>query len=216
MLRTTCCLLASLAIASTASAQQKEPIGRFAADLRGVFARHKLEPDIARGLDVSNANLPVRSFGLVGGAHFYPWHTGKVTFGVGGEVAIARGTRTLEILNADGKTTTPSPTVRRHFTSYAPEFSLNFGHRNGWSYISGGLFGRSKLYADRLDKAAADVPTRKTLNYGGGARWFTNEHIAFSVDFRWYSIAEQPPTTTGLVFQPRTTLLLLSGGIGIK
>jgi hypothetical protein len=211
-----CCLLLCLAIAAPASAQQKEPIGRFAADLRGIFARHKVEPDIAKGLDVETTNLPVRSFGLAGGAHFYPWRSNKVTLGVGGQVVLARGTRTLDILGADPKTTTKSPTVRRHFTSFSPEVSLNFGHRNGWSYISGGMFGRAKVYADRLDKPATDVPMRTTLNYGGGARWFTSEHLAFSVDFRWYSIAEQLPTSTGVVFQPRTTLLILSGGISLK
>lgn len=216
MLRVVCGLLASLAFAAPVSAQQKEPIGRFAVDVRGIFARHKVEPDIAQGLEVATANLPVRSFGLAGGAHFYPWRTGKVTFGVGGEVVIARGTRTLDILGEDGVTKTKGPTVRRHFTSVAPEFSLNFGHRNGWSYVSGGVFGRAKLHADRLDKPATDAPMRKAVNYGGGARWFTTEHLAFSVDFRWYSVAEQLPTSTGLVFQPRTTLLVLSGGIAIK
>ena len=216
MLRVVCGLLASLAFAAPVSAQQKEPIGRFAVDVRGIFARHKVEPDIAQGLEVATANLPVRSFGLAGGAHFYPWRTGKVTFGVGGEVVLARGTRTLDILGEDGVTKTKGPTVRRHFTSVAPELSLNFGHRNGWSYVSGGVFGRAKLYADRLDKPATDAPMRKAVNYGGGARWFTTEHLAFSVDFRWYSVAEQAPTAGGAVFQPRTTLLVLSGGIAIK
>lgn len=216
--RISCRLLVCLTIAVPASAQQKEPIGRFAVDLRGIFARHKVEPDIAKGLDVETVNLPVRSFGLAGGAHVYPWRSSKMALGVGGEFVLGRGSRTLDILGADGKPTMPatkSPTVRRHFTSFAPEFSLNFGHRNGWSYISGGAFGRSKLYADRLDKPQTDAPMRKTLNYGGGARWFTSDHVAFSVDFRWYSIAEQPQTATG-VFQPRTTLLVLSGGIAIK
>jgi hypothetical protein len=208
-----------LAIAAPAAAQQKEPIGRFAVDVRGIFARHKVEPDIAKGLEVENGNLPVRSVGLAGGAHFYPWRKGVVTFGMGGELVLARGSRSLDVLGADGKPTMPptkSPTVRRHFTSIAPEFSLNFGHKNGWSYISGGMFGRASLYADRLDRPATDAPMRKALNYGGGARWFTTDHLAFSVDFRWYSIAEQLPTSTGLVFQPRTTLLVLSGGIAIK
>jgi hypothetical protein len=215
-MRRFCYVLCCLAIAAPASAQQKEPIGRFAADLRGIFARHKVEPDIAKGLDVDTANLPVRSFGLAAGAHFYPWRSNKVTLGVGGQFVLARGTRSLDVLGADGTTTTKSPTVRRHFTSFAPEVSLNFGHRNGWSYISGGMFGRAKVYADRLDNPATNAPMRTTVNYGGGARWFTSEHVAFSVDFRWYSIAEQPPTSTGVVFQPRTTLLILSGGISIK
>jgi hypothetical protein len=218
--RISCCVLVCLAIAVPAAAQpeQKEPIGRFAADIRGIFARHKAEPSVANDLEVTPTNLPSRSVGLAAGAHVYPWRGKKFALGLGGELVIGRGSRSVETLGSDGKPTTPptkSPTVRRHFTSIAPEISLNFGHRNGWSYISGGMFGRSKLYVDRADAPAANAPQRKTLNYGGGARWFTSEHLALSVDFRWYSVAEQP-AAAGIVLQPRTTLLVLSGGIGIK
>ena len=208
-------LLSWLAIAMPAAAQQKEPLPKFAADIRGMFARHKVEPDIAKGLGVENANLPVRSFGLVGGAHVYPLRGRKVTLGLGGNIVLARGNRTLDLLGEDGVTKTKSPTVTRHFTAFSPEISLNFGHRNGWSYISGGMFGRAKLYADLLDSPATDAPTRKALNYGGGARWFTTDHLALSVDFRWYSVVEQTQTTS-VVFQPATTLLVLSAGIAIK
>jgi len=207
-------LLVCLAIAAPAAAQQKEPIGPFVVDVRAVFARHKVEPDIANNLGVETGNLPERSLGLVSGAHVYPWRTKKVTLGFGGNLVIARGTRTLETEAANGTVTT-SPTVRRHFTALSPELSLNFGHRTGWSYISGGMFGRSKLYIDREDAPAVDPPYRKTLNYGGGARWFTTDHLALSVDFRWYSVAEQPPTAT-VAGQPRTTLLVLSGGVSFK
>jgi hypothetical protein len=216
MFRCACCLLLLLSFASPASAQQKEPIGPFVADVRGIFARHKVEPDIAIGLGITPANLPVRSFGLVGGAHFYPFRSGKVTFGFGGNFVIARGSRTLDIPGADAATTTKGPTAQRHFRTFSPEISLNFGHRNGWSYISGGMFGRSKLYVDLTTAPATDASYRSTINYGGGARWFTTDHVALSVDFRWYSVAEQLPTAGGVVFQPRTTLLVLSGGIAIK
>jgi hypothetical protein len=209
------CLMFCLALAAPAAAQQKEPLPKFAADVRGMFSRHKVEPDIAKGLGVENSNLPVRSFGLAGGAHVYPLGGRKVTLGFGGNIVIARGTRTNDIVGEDGVTTTKSPTVRRHFTAFSPEISLNFGHRNGWSYVSGGFFGRSKLYVERLDQPATDPPYRKTLNYGGGARWFTTDHVALSVDFRWYSVAEQPQTAS-VVFQPATTLLVLSAGISIK
>jgi hypothetical protein len=209
------CALICFIIAAPAAAQQKEPIPIFAADLRGMFSRHKVEPDIAKGLEVDNANLPVRSLGLAGGAHVYPWHSRKVTLGFGGNVVVARGSRALDIVVDGVEQPAKGPTVRRYFTAFSPEISLNFGHRNGWSYISGGMFGRSKLYLDRADKPATDAPFRKTLNYGGGARWFIADHVAFAVDFRWYSVAEQPPTA-GVVFQPRTTLLVLSGGISIK
>jgi hypothetical protein len=204
-----------LAVARCAFAQPQEPIGRFAVDMRGAFARHKAEPSVATDLGVTAANLPSRTLGLVAGAHVYPLHLGKViTLGFGGNVVVARGSQSIEITNAD-KTTTKSPIVRRHFTTVSPEISLNFGHRTGWSYISGGMFGRSKLFVDRADAPAANAPYKGSVNYGGGARWFTSDHVAFSVDFRWYSVAERA-AAPGLVAQPRTTLLVLSGGISLK
>jgi hypothetical protein len=207
--------LVCLAIAVPADAQQKEPIPPFTADIRGAFARHKAEPSVATDLGVAAANLPSRSLGLVGGVHVYPLRSKRITLGLGGNVVIARGSAALDIVDATTMATTKSPTVRRHFTAFSPEISLNFGHRNGWSYISGGLLGRSKLYLDRADAPAGTSSYRKTLNYGGGARWFTTDHIALSVDFRWYSVAEQA-AAAGVIAQPRTTLLVLSGGLAIK
>ena len=215
MTRSVCCLLACLAIAVPARAQQKEPVGPFVVDMRGAFARHKAEPSVANDLGVAAGNLPSRSIGLAGGAHVYPLRGRKITLGFGGNVVMARGSLALDVLGTAGKVTGKGPTVRRHFTTFSPEVSLNFGHRNGWSYISGGMFGRSKLYADLAATPAANAPYRRTLNYGGGARWFTTDHVAFSADFRWYSVAEQP-AGTGIVAQPRTTLLVLSGGISLK
>jgi hypothetical protein len=205
----------SLASASPVLAQPKEPVGPFVVDIRGAFARHKAEPSVATDLQVEPANLPSRSIGLVGAAHVYPFHFGKVSLGFGGNVVIARGSRALEFEEDDVEQPVQGPTVRRHFTSFSPEISLNFGHRNGWSYISGGMFGRSTLYVDREDAPASGVPQRTTINYGGGARWFISDHVAFSVDFRWYSV-EEMAAGPAFVAQPRTTLLLLSGGISLR
>jgi hypothetical protein len=216
-------LIVTLAVASTAAAQEDEPIGGFAADIRGVFSKHKLEPDVAQDLNVVPGNLPTRSYGLSGGAHVFPLRIGKVTFGFGGEIIMSRGSQTLTpdtTTSSTATTTTATPTrdfatVQRHFLTFAPEVSFNFGHRNGWSYISGGLFGASKLYLDRADKPGTDAPFRQTLNYGAGARWFTNHHMAFSVDIRWFTLAEQPPTAT-VVGQPHTTLMVLRAGIAVR
>ncbi len=204
-----------LAIAAPAAAQQKEPIGPFVIDIRGAFARHKAEPSVATELGVPPANLPTRTLGLVGGIHVYPLRSRRITLGVGGNVVMTRGSKSLETVEDDEEEPVEGPAVRRRFTTLSPEISLNFGHRNGWSYISGGMFGRSKLYLEREDSPVTDAPYRSTINYGGGARWFTSNHIAFSVDFRWYSVAEQA-ASPGSVAQPRTTLLVLSGGISFR
>ncbi|HET7698723.1 MAG TPA: hypothetical protein VFK57_23605 [Vicinamibacterales bacterium] len=217
-MRRSAALLFLLALAAPAAAQQKEPIGPFAVDVRGAFARHKAEPSVATELKVPAANLPTRTLGLAAGVHVYPLRSQRITLGLGGNFVTTRSSKTLEVEPA-GTTGTPATvtgaTVRRRFTTFSPEISLNFGHRNGWSYISGGMFGRSKLYLERADAPAGSAPYRSTINYGGGARWFNQEHVALSVDFRWYSVAEQP-ASTGLVAQPRTTLLVLTGGIAFK
>jgi len=196
----------------SASAQPQQPVGPFVIDVRGMFARHKSEPDIAKNLNTTTTNLPTRSVGLAGGVHWYPWRTKAITFGVGAEVLVAGGSKTLEPTTETDPT---GPTVRRHFRSIAPQVSFNFGHRNGWSYISGGI-GRSRLYADREDAPASDAPGRKTINYGAGARWFINHHVAFAAEIRWYSVAPQEATAGGAIAEPRTTLMVLSAGVALR
>jgi len=195
-----------------ASAQTPQPIGPFAADVRGMLGRHKVEPSVATDLGVATANVPERTLGLSGGVHWYPWRFKGITFGLGGEGLIASASRTVEQTSA---TAPPSPVVRRHFSEFSSQLSFNFGHRNGWSYISGGI-GRSKLYLDREDAPVSDAPGRNTLNYGAGARWFTNHHMAFSVEIRWYSVASPSTTPENGVAEPQTTLMVLSAGIGLR
>jgi len=186
--------------------------------VRGIFARHKQEPDIAKQLDVVPANLPTRSLGLSAGVHVYPLHAGKITFGFGGHVLFAGGSQTLEPTPSSSSPSTtpaePSPIVKRHFKAFAPEVSFNFGHRNGWSFISGGI-GRTTLYVDREDAPATDVPSRQLFHYGAGARWVTNHHTAVSLEIRWYSVSPLLPGAT-YIGQPRTTLMILSGGIALR
>lgn len=202
-----------------ALAQRRDPIGPYAFDLRGTFAKYKLQPSVATDLAVQPENLPTRSIGLVAGVHWYPLHAGQVTLGIGGQVAVARGSRTLEPKPTTGSAaaqpTAATPTVLRHFRSIAPEVSLNFGHRNGWSYVSGGL-GRSQLFLERADRPVGSAPGRKTIHYGAGARWFVNHHLAVSLDLRWYAVSPQPASPATGIEQPRTTFLVLSGGIALR
>ena len=121
----------------------------------------------------------------------------KVTLGFGGNVVFGRRQP-----HARTSWTRPAsrscrrrrrPTVRRHFTihlagdlaQFRPPQRLELHQRRD---VSGA---RSCTWIARTQPASG-APYRKTLNYGGGARWFTSDHLAFSVDFRWYSVAEQP------------------------
>src|SRR5690349_22742489 len=85
-----------------ALAQQNDPVGPFVADVKAIFARHKSEPSVANDLQVTEPNLPTRSLGFTIGGHWYPLHLGVITFGFGGHVLVARGSKTLEA----GDTTT--------------------------------------------------------------------------------------------------------------
>lgn len=188
------------------------PIGRFVADVRAAFPKFKQDPNVASALDVTIANLPTRTIGLVLGAHWYPKRIGRMTLGLGGEVLTARKSRTLDPATEGGD---PGPTVQTRFRAVSPQVSFNFGTREGWSYISGGI-GWSGFTTERKDNPLPDAASRsKTINYGGGARWFAKEHLAFTVDVRFYAINPQVATAARPAF-PRMTLLVLNAGVAFK
>ena len=84
-------------------------------------------------------------------------------------------------------------------TTVGPQLSLNFGSRAGWSYLSAGI-GRARMSTrasgfvdedDEDDVTAAQLVehgSRSSLNFGGGARWFTRQRLAVSFDVRFHII----------------------------
>jgi hypothetical protein len=191
---------------------EDKPIGRFVADIRGAFPKFKQDPNIASGINVQSANLPARAFGFVVGAHFYPARLGPVTLGLGGEMIVAARNRTLPPATKGGAA---GPTVHSRMSSMTPQISFNFGKRQGWSYISGGI-GRTAFTAERTDAPLPQQSGRsQTFNYGGGARWFSKKHIAFTFDFRFYAIQAQEKTALRPAFS-RMTLTAISVGAAFK
>ena len=161
------------------------------------------------------AELPGRGLGVQAGVHLYPlrWHA--ITFGLGGELAASRARKTPQ---ASSQTLIVS---EERYTSIAPQLSFNFGNGNGWSYLSGGL-GQSTwslVPAGRVS-SLQDSERLKTINYGGGARWFIKSHVAFSFDVRLYAINPGLPglSANGAVrpCSPRTTLMVIGAGASIK
>jgi hypothetical protein len=209
-LRVLCPFVLILAGAGTAAAQTSEPIGLFAADVRVAFPKFKQETSVATELGVDTLDLPTRGLGLVFGAHLYPLRKGVVTLGLGGELMMSGRSRTQE--TPEG---TAGQTVQTHFSSFAPQISLNFGAKQGWSYISGGLgWGR---YTTELEaKPLPDPEGRlRVINYGGGARWFVNDHAAVSLDLRFYAVNPQEASVGRPAF-PRMTILTFSAGLALK
>jgi hypothetical protein len=191
---------------------EKLPIGRFVADARVALPKFKDDPAIAAGIGVTVPNLPTRALGLVVGAHWYPIRAGVVTFGLGGEMLVARRGRTIDT----GTDAAPAETtVNSRFSALSPQISFNFGARDGWSYISGGI-GWSTFTAERADAPLPDQESRsKTINYGGGARWFAKKRLAVSVDLRFYAVNPQEPTITRPAVS-RMTLMAFSVGAAVR
>lgn len=207
--------LAMLAGTNRAAAQDDpdtQPIPRFAVDVRGAFPRFKQDAAIATGIGVAAANLATHGLGLVVGAHWYPVHLGVITFGVGGEMLVSRASRTLAPATKDAA---DGPTVKTRLSALSPQVSFNVGKQNGWSYISGGM-GRSTFTAEREDAPLPDAASgSKTINYGGGARWFARKHLALSLDLRFYAVNPRE-ASGGRPSLPRMTLMILSAGASFK
>jgi len=205
-------LLMAAAVAPCAMAQDKETLPIAAVDVRAAFPNFKSESTIATALQVSSTDLPGHGLGLGFGGHVYPLHKGIVTFGFGGELVMSRGSNTVEPVK---ETDPKGPTLRTTFSSVAPQFSFNFGKREGWSYLSAGL-GWARLTTEREDRPeSASAPRVKALNYGGGARWFAKKHLAVSLDLRFYQINAQAAVGTRPAY-PKVRMLVASGGVAFK
>jgi len=143
--------------------------------------------------------------------HIYPFRWRAITFGIGGEVA---GSRSRFTPPDDSSVDLQS--TEEKFLSAAPQLSFNFGNGHGWSYLSGGIgVSQWSLIPDGREPYPGDTERLKTINYGGGARWFPRRHLAFSFDVRFYAI--NPGTGyLGHPGSPRTTLLIIGAGVSLK
>jgi hypothetical protein len=214
LIATLLCLCAARAAAQDVAPPPPEthPIGRFVVDARAAFPKFKQNPVTATAIGVTTANLPTRTIGLVAGAHWYPKRLGVMTLGLGGELMMAHASRTQDPATKDAE---PGPTAKTRFSALSPQVSFNFGAREGWSYISGGI-GWSSFTVEREDRPFPDAESRiKTINYGGGARWFSKRHVGVSLDLRFYAVNPQLATSTRPAY-PRMTLMVMNGGVAFK
>jgi hypothetical protein len=198
---------------SVVAAQEPPPrIGPFVLDVHGTIPNFPDDPQLAASRGLSQADLPGVGFGVHAGAHVYVFKWKAITVGLGGSVAAARAHTSEKV--SDGAVL--GHAVTETFAHAAPELSFNFGNGNGWSYISGGIgLSNWSIVPDGSVAATADEQRLRTINYGGGARWFIKKHLAFSFDARFYQIDPGTPTIFG-PGSPRTTLLIAGAGISLK
>lgn len=204
----------SCAIASAARAQEPPPpLPPFVIDLHANFTRLPVaDAELLASRGLNPGELPPRALGGDVGLHFYPARYRAVTFGVGGQFSYSRAHQTFPA-------ETPNPFLRpvtERFVTGGAQVSLNFGTGDGWSYLSGGI-GRSvwQIIPDGNPPLSADEEQLKTINYGGGARWFMKRRLAFSFDVRFYAINPGAPTDE-FFGSPRTRLMVIGAGASVK
>ena len=185
-------------------------------DVRGVSAGLPAEggwtPPVPAG-----TTAPTRGWGADVGAHVYVLRFRGGAVGVGATWLTARGSAAPEA--APGTTAPASgPALRTRVTAMAPQISINFGHMLGWSYLSAGL-GRTRVRSEVTGPgvlpAALEAEGVKTLNFGGGARWFLNDHLGVGFDVRWHKLSLVPASGTH-PGAPRASLLVAGAGIVLK
>ena len=218
------------------AAQDDEPIGRYVIDLRGSTINLGQNEELARVRRLRPNQLPARGIAVDLGGHFYFLRLGPVTFGVGASFLSTTAHRPVvepmmeepdpggfppitprEPMTDDEEEMQPlieGIPVTSRFTAISPQITFNFGHRNGWSYLGGGL-GTSQLNVYPQGPTVPVQRRARTLNYGGGARWFLTPNVALSIDLRFFAISpleqlgEQPGS-------PRQTLLAANVGVSVR
>lgn len=206
-------LAAVACLPAGASAQEKEPLPIVAVDVQGALPKLPTDDLVRTPRGLGQGTLPPWGPGITLGAHVYPLRGRRVSLGVGASYQWVRGSRTPEAVD-DAPATDLGPTVTTRFTAFAPQVSINFGHRRGWSYLSAGL-GRAALTISRDDALEEEAQGVSVVNWGGGGRWFAKDHLAFSFDVRIHRLPLLEPSTLS-AGHPAMNLLVFSVGISLQ
>ena len=165
----------------------EEPIGGYVFDVRGTLVPFARNVELAANRELPPLDTPGRGFGYDVGGHVYVFRLLGITFGLGASYHASSADQAPGERSADPD----GPILRKRFSALSSQLSFNFGHRNGWSYLSGGL-GSSRLSLFPTDAEEPPQRSSNTLNYGGGMRWFINDRVALNIDIRLYAISPLP------------------------
>jgi hypothetical protein len=223
-------VLMVLLTATPAAGQVASPAapGPYVIDLRG--ATSGLSTNAAFfPASPEGTNVPARGYGGEVGAHVYPLQLGIARLGVGVALMQVRGTASPAAPSSSTSSTSSAttPDVKAVLTVIVPQLSFNFGSAAGWSYLSAGVgrarvtsttsaFGGTAAVGSSVTPAGdANTGLLQSLNFGGGARWFTKARLGVSFDVRVHMISAggatdtRPPT-------PSTTVMAASAGISVR
>ncbi len=197
-------VLATGLTAVTATAQPREALGGVVGDLRLVSTTLPTGLGWTPPVAATGALVPGRGVGAEGGVFVFagPGRFRRLSFGATGFVA-------------EGRTTgVDAPTMATRMFAAAPHAALNFGHRDGWSYLSIGA-GTAKVRATEAGVEDQPASWGLAFHYGGGARWFVREHLAVSLDLRFWALTPRP-ATTARPSAAATTRIAIGAGVSFR
>ncbi len=170
MRRLTLIFMLTFAVVPRAGAQSFNPgpPGPFVFDVRGTTVNLPSDETLFPALP-TGATVPGRGFGGSAGGHVYVFQLGPGRIGLGVDVMYARGS------TADANSS---------MTSVDPQISVNFGTANGWSTLSAGV-GVSRISGE----PGGVSESLRSINWGGGARWFLSPHFGVGFDIRVHHLA---------------------------
>lgn len=214
-----------LVMVSAAWAQRPPgPPGPYVFDVRGVVIGLPTSPSFYPALR-ANAIVPARAFGVDVGGHLLFASLGPARLGAGVNLLLTRGTSLDAVAS---------------LRVVAPQASVNFGHANGWSYLSAGI-GRGRLHG-RLASGATGAATlggsasgssgvaagetglvrnedvragMGVWNVGGGARWYRSRRMAVGFDIRFHKLGQGTVEGTQQV-TPGSTAVAVSAGVSLR
>lgn len=190
---------------SGAAAQGRDPVGGYVVDLRMLTVSLPSSAGWTPTALTTTSLVPGRGFGGEAGVH--------VVFGPGRHRRLGLGATGLV---GQGRTngTDGAPTITTRLTLVAPHVSANFGHRLGWSHLSGGA-GMARVSSRTAGGGADPGGWGLAFHYGGGARWFISERIALSLDLRFWALT--PRAAAGdRPRAPATTRIAFGGGVAFR
>jgi hypothetical protein len=168
------------------------PPGPFVVDLRGAMSGLPQTASYYAPFPIGTV-VAKRGFGFDIGGHVYPFRLGTTRIGVGVDVMQVRGTAsTIATTSSTSTSTSPSTTPATAYPDVAStvrlvvsQLSINFGTRDGWSYLSiGGDVGQLASSGRGAVTVPRDTHTLSGFNAGGGARWFLGDHLGVGFDVR--------------------------------
>jgi len=193
-------MLLTAGLSSPAAGQTREALAGAIVDLRLVTVGLPAGAGWTPPPPTAGALVPDRGLGVDGGAHVFlgPGRSRRLSLGAAG-------------LLAAGRATGPdAPTITTRLVALAPSAAMNFGHRAGWSYLSLGA-GLASVSSTIAGATTAGADWGTVIHYGAGARWFLRDHVALSLDLRFWALTPRPATATTLAGSATTRVAVAAG-----